>query len=450
MTRRINRQPDIIYFVVHDIGKHTSNYGVPVATPNLRAFGETGAVFENAFCASPPCSPSRGVAMSGRYAHCNGLMGLVNKGWTMPRSVRTIVDELNDFGYETAHFGFQHERAAECDNRYQVQGDLNRFVEQTVDHALRYLNEHRNGEKPFYVNIGVQEAHGSLWVPGGGYFKERSGVYGIDPPDQVHVPKDFPDNAQTRDYLGRFQACIRHMDRHFGRFIREIDRLGYGANTLVVFTTDHGMYGSRAKGTLYDRGVEIATLMRFPGVIQPQTQIKHLISNLDFLPTFLELCGAPIPSYAQGKSFRPMFSGKSYQPHEAIFTERNDHEIYDPMRAVRTRQWHYIRNLDPQAKRYLLPQEILELKDAGLRDSWPNSLIETGSPGEKALFPARPAEELYDVEKDPHEFVNLAGNPDHCGVLNDLAARCDRWMQETNDPALQGPISQPDNSPGNH
>lgn len=440
--KKRDTRPNIIYFIVHDIGKHVGAYDVPIDTPNLNRFAAEGVIFDHVFCASTPCSPSRGAAMSGQYAHTNGLMGLVNKGWSMPRSVRTIVDYLDDAGYETAHFGFQHERNNSVDNRYQIQGSQDRYVENTVKNAIEYLESRKGADKPFYLNIGTQEVHASMWAPGGvlNVRDERGKVYGIDQPERTYISKDFPDNKRSRDMLARFQACIRYMDSQFGNLMNAVDRLGFRENTLFIFTTDHGIVGSRSKSTCYDRGMEITTLMRMPGTIPEGARIDKLISNVDFLPTFLEMTGTPIPEITQGRSFWSLLTGGEYEPREAVFFERSYHEKYDPVRSVRTKKFHYIRNLDPNAKRFLIPEEIMNLEDPLMREEWPNGALHGKDLEKLKHFPDRPREELYDVQNDPHEFVNLAEEPKYATVLKDLSAKCDKWMAETDDPVLDGPI----------
>lgn len=436
------RRPNIVYFVCHDLGRHLPHFGVPIATPHLLQFASEGVTFQRAFCTSTPCSPSRGCAMTGQYAHTNGLMGLVNKGWSMPRSVRTIVDELNGAGYETAHVGFQHERNREEYNRYAVQGPLDRRVERTVDHALAYLESRCNAKQPFYLNVGVQETHASMWAhdawlnEGGA----RTRLYGIDAPEDVFVPPDFPDNRESRWMLGRFHGCIRFMDLHFGRFVAALDKLGFRDNTLIVFTTDHGVAGSRHKGTCYDRGLEIATFMRWPGVMAAGRLSDAPIGNIDFMPTLLEAAGEPVPAAIQGRSFWPLLTGEPYAENACVFAERNHHERYDPIRSARTRRYHYILNLDSTCGRYLLPHEILALDDPARRESWANGALAFDRPENRNLFLDRPAEELYDCETDPHEFCNVATLPEYSAVLSDLRGRCRRWMEETCDPALAGPI----------
>jgi len=453
-NRSPKKRPNVLYIVVHDLGRYFSPYGVNIDTPNLQAFASEGITLENASCACPPCSPSRGCAVTGMYAHNNGLAGLVNHGWSLPVDCRTTVDYFNDAGYETAWAGFQHERLDPKENRYQVnlphrQGkeDTDVFIENAVDDAIEYLTNKRDKSKPFYLNIGTQEAHGSLWAPDGYYpkiFDRPKKLYGIDNLDDVLIPAQIPDNHHSRVMFSRFVPCIRYMDRQFGRLMAAVKKLGLEENTLVVFTTDHGVMGSRAKGTAYERGMEIGTIFRLPGVIQPSERMREVVNNIDFLPTLLDATGiAYSPEKIQGRSFWPRISGGEWTAPEAIYTERLWHENYDPVRTVRTERYHYLRNLLPAPKKFMLPHEILASPNPKVRATWPNHYIfasDLTQPDHPrlAMFGTRPHEELYDLHNDPEEFVNLADDPAHAALKKKLSAMCDTWMTETKDPGLAG------------
>jgi N-sulfoglucosamine sulfohydrolase len=443
-------RPNIVYIVCHDLGKHLNCYGISeVTSPGLDRLAGEGVMFTNYFCQSPACSPSRGCAMTGQYAHTNGLMGLINSGWAMPPETRTIVDEFNDAGYETVHFGFQHERYAPAENRYQIEGcpfypwddrdvRIQEWAEVAVDNAIAYLTNHAGSDQPFYLNIGTLEVHESRW--GGTQFlvgsaENRSDVYGVDPRDRVNIPANLPDTPLFRERMARFQGAIRYLDSQVQRLLNAIGRLGYRENTIVVFTTDHGIANERAKGWLYDRGVEIALLMRLPadlgaGALR-HAVVDDLIANIDIAPTLLEAAGIPIPSRIQGRSFWPRLIGAPYEPREALVTERNYHGEFDPMRAVRTRRYHYIRNFDADARRAHLPTDLSPAQRAAFRlpqRLWPEHTA------------PRPTEELYDICADPNEWDNLAENPQFAGVKDELAQHLDRWMIETVDPLTAGPI----------
>ncbi len=440
-------RPNIIYIVPHDLGKHLNCYGVEgVTSPGLDRFAREGVLFDNAFCSSPCCSPSRGCAMTGQYAHTNGLMGLINLGWSMPEKTRTIVDYLNEAGYETAHFGFQHERYHPAANRYQVEGVPfypwhdpfprdEEWIENVVDRAVTYLESRVGSDRPFYLNAGSLEVHSSRWQ-GPTHYPEgnpenRHVVYGVDPHDRVYMPRYIPDTPQLREMMGRFQGAIRYLDSHVQRLFDAVERLGYRDNTLVIFTTDHGIANMRAKSWLYDRGVEITLMMRLPGTIPQGHVVSDLIPNIDIAPTILEAAGVEIPPAMQGRSFWSRLTGGEYAPHDAIYIEKNYHGAYDPVRAVRTPRYHYIRNLDPEARRAWLPGDVPTMNESF--EGWYNELWPEPS------LP-RDEEELFDIVNDPDEFTNLADDPAHQEIRNRLALQLRRWMEETDDPLLQGPI----------
>jgi N-sulfoglucosamine sulfohydrolase len=435
--RFVSRSPNIVYFVCHDIGRHMGCYGAQVQTPCLDAFAREGTIFNRAFCNSPACSPSRACAMTGQYAHSTGAVGLSHMGWPLDLRHRTIVDALNDADYETVLSGVNHERHPRTD-RYQV--DLTRTwddwkTERAVRNALDYLKA-RDCSRPFYLNIGSQQPHASTWH----LADDLHG--GVVPPEDVWMPPYCADTPATRGQFGRFQAAIRYMDRHFGALLEGLDSLGLTEDTVVVFTTDHGIAVPRSKGTLYERGVEIALLVRLPGADGAGRRVDPLVQNIDFAPTLLELAGAPVPPEMQGRSFRALLTDGAYTPHEAIFAERNFHgerahrgaegyvDRYDPVRAIRTPDFHYIRWFRPDIKpRPLLPWEVSDA-EGGIEgklpdDAWPASDLR------------RNPEELYHVAIDPQEFVNVADRPEYRHIKSDLADRLSQWMRDTGDFALQ-------------
>ncbi|MCC7205257.1 MAG: sulfatase [Phycisphaeraceae bacterium] len=424
-----SRPRNIVFVICHDLGRELGCYGAGVATPNLDRFAGQGARCDAAFTNSPCCSPSRGTIQTGRYAHHNGLMGLVNQGWSMPLAERTIVDHLNDAGFETLHTGFQHERAKHAMNRYSTQLAPDHRSEDVFARAIAHLAQ-RKDSRPFYMNLGLLEVHESGWNSQD-RFDHGSRYEAFMPAlEEVHVPPWLPDVKPIRREMRRFRGCIRFMDHHFATLIEGLDKLGLAENTLVVFATDHGISGVRSKSTLYDHGVEVALMLRGPGV-RTGMVVDDLIQTVDIAPTLLEAVGVEAPAGMDGRSFWPRLTGEAYRPHEMIFTERNYHGGFDPMRAVRTRRYHYIRNFADAPKWQWLPGEVERFNDrfeAWYNDLWP------------PLSKPRPAEELYDVMADPHETRNLAGDAALADVRRELAAALHRWMVETNDPLLQGPI----------
>jgi N-sulfoglucosamine sulfohydrolase len=446
------KRPNIVYFVTHDLGKHCSLYGIPVPTPNLDALGAEGIVMDNAFCTAPPCSPSRGCVMSGHHPYRNELLGLTNYEWSMGHNVPNIVDIFNTNGYETISAGFTHERQGGPKAMgYQKilrkrRGMENNFIENAIDDAVGYLQQRGRDDKPFYLNIGTMEVHGSQWGPRSAFAKENGrGVakFGVDRAEDTYIPAEMPKNEYSYEMMRHFAPCVRYMDLHLARIIEAVKALDDAENTLFIFTTDHGILGSRGKGTAYDHGMEIATVFHQPGRLRGGQRNSDLFNNIDFFPTLLEYAGIEAPHNFGHSHWRGLLGDRSYKSQEHIFTERNYHENYDPVRTVRTKEFHYLRNFHPFAKKYPTPDELLASDDPVYRNCWPAENTLAGPDhSAKALahLPNRDREELFDIVNDPFETRNLAYDPNYATVKNRLAGLCEKHMDATGDPVRYRPI----------
>jgi len=423
---------NIIYLVAHDLGKELGIYGSPFETPNVDRFAQKGALFNEAYCSSPCCSPSRGCAMTGQTAHTNGLTGLANPGWewSLPESTQTITDDFNRHGYETVHSGMQHERQSKHENRYQKYLESEGWVESAVDAAIRYLKEKKQepGPRPFYLNIGTNEVHSGQWET----YKHdrtysRAEVYGSADPGQIDLPGYLPDFPELRKEWAAFFGCVRYWDEQVGRLLDTIEQLGYNENTLVVITTDHGVATHRGKGTVYKEGIEISLAICGPG-IRAGSRFDQLIPNIDFLPTILDACGLSVREEVEGRSFWPLLKGENYQPHDYITVERNFHDEFDPMRAIRTPDYMFIENFDTSMPQWYLPHEVKALRpnyQKWFMEMWPE-------PVEK-----RPRLEFFDRREDPREMQNRAQDPACHDTMESLRKQLHAWMEKTEDPILQ-------------
>jgi len=403
-------RPNILYIIAHDLGADLGCLGHPtVETPQLDQFAAEGVKFTSYFCVATACSPSRGAIMTGRYSHANGLIGLANRGWSLPETERTTVDHLNDAGYHTVNFGGQHERKATSSYRYKHAGPPGRRKSDLLaDDVCEFLKRHDPKIGPFYLNVYSQDVH-APW--------DRPEFLGKYSPDDIRPPAFLPSFPFVRKALSAFYGSVSFMDAQVGRILDTLRQTGLAENTLVIFTTDHGISFPRAKSGIYDPGLTTALLMRWPGRFKPGTVCNHLLSNVDLLPTQLDLLGLPIPKEIQGRSFAPALLGGSYTPNEHVFAERNFHDDYDPMRAVRTSRYKLIRNYS-ERPRHKLPSEATE-------DDTFATLRTSDKP--------RPFEELYDLQKDPNEFTSVADDPAYASALQDLRQRLDKWMSDTGD-----------------
>src|SRR5919202_1804918 len=291
-------KPNILFFTCHDLGRHLSCYGhATIRTPALQALADEGVRFDNVFCTAPQCSPSRASLHTGRYPHAAGVLGLAHHpfGWRLDPSVKHFAQMAADAGYSTTLVGMQHliERGSAQELGYQRVLPVAPAPDE-AEQSIALLRELSSSQRPFYLEIGFEEPH-------------RPYDFGGAQPDDsrgVAVPAYLPDSPEARTDLAAFQGAIRQMDGAVGRVLAGLDELGMAEQTLVVFVTDHGAAMPRAKGTLYDPGIEVAMLMRWPAAgVGGGGVIEHLVSNVDVTPTLLEAIRLEAPPGVQGVSF---------------------------------------------------------------------------------------------------------------------------------------------------
>lgn len=412
-------RPNILLIVCHDLGRYLSCYGrQPISTPNLDRLAAEGILFTQHFCTCPSCSPSRGSIVTGRYPHSNGLVGLVNNGWELPQSEKTLAQYLQDAGYDTRLVGQQHERKPEDAaslgyDRVIPRGPAGAQAPQLAGEVVKCLAEPH--ERPFFICMGTSEPHRPF------------GADDIDEPGDVFMPPFLPRGAVVAREMAGFTNLVQRLDDAVGSVLQALDRKGLAQDTLVIFTTDHGIDMPRAKGTLYDPGIETALLMRWPKRIAAGSNSHQLLSNVDLVPTLLQMLDVHIPDPIQGRSFLPLLDGQDCKPRDAIFAEKTHHCAYDPMRCIRTQRHKYIFNFGK-----LRPLEIPADVDMDTLASVPHLYTER-----------RPLAELYDLAADPNEQENLAGAPDTAQIEAELHQGLHQWMQETDDPLLEGILPIP-------
>jgi len=414
-------RPNIICITWHDLGRHLGTYGwKSVDSPCLDALASQGIRFDHAFCTAPLCSPARASLMSGLYPHNHGMMGLVHRNWRIHENVRLLPQYLNEAGYRTLLFGFQHEAPRNQGQMlgYQETWEASRDGTEVSRHFGQWLHDKGRGEKPFFASIGFAQVHR----------EHAHGHSRASDPATVKVPAYLPDIPAVREDLADYEGLICAADAAAGIILDALRETGLADNTIVIFTTDHGSDYPRAKSSLYDPGIETALIVHWPNVVRPGRIQKSLISHVDILPTLLEIAGAPVPAALPGRSFLFLLKEEPGERRTEIFSERTWHATYDPMRCIRTEHYKLIRNFRP-GRPLLMPPEFIERIGKKTTEQY------FGVP--------RPEYELYHLHHDPDETHNLIGNPDHAEEEADLKARLQRFLEETHDPILQGNISPP-------
>lgn len=226
------------------------------------------------------------------------------------------------------------------------------------------------------------------------------------------------DNDAARQEMAAFQGNLRKMDAAVGQILRSLDDAGLAEQTIVIYTTDHGLALPRAKATLHEAGMEISLLVRQPGRIEAASTCDALLSNVDFTPTVLEMCGIDRPDNLDGRSFAGAFAGEPVG-REAVFAEFGGHGAAE-FRAVRTDRHRLIRSFQ-NGREFKAPVDLAR------REQGRNL----------------PFVRLYDLEADPQEFHDLAEDLGCAEIRADLDGRLRAWMADVGDPLLEGPIATP-------
>lgn len=427
-----HNKPNIVVFVSHDTGRHISPYGIQtVKTPNAERLAEEGVLFTNSFCTAPGCCPSRAGLFSGRSPHAVGMLGQTGAwaGFRFCSEATHAAAHFKTLGYETMLLGLAHEVAgAGCPDSYfgGIGFDILRHSSRLFAKDLRtkmskVLDDRDAAEKPFYLQIGTQETHTA-------YLRD-----GVEPFDELGVTiPDSPalcDGPGTRQQFAELQGSVNRLDEGLGHVMDVLEERGLAGNTLLVFTSDHGLPMPREKTALYDRGIGVFLLMRYPGVFPEGLRSDALVSNIDVLPTLMEAAGGVAPDEMEGRSFYPLLTGGTHRPREMLFAEKTFHTSYDPIRCVRTKRHKYIFNFESvRAENYCLDIYNKPVLLENL-DSLPKT-------------PDR-FDEMYDLEADPGETNNLAEDPEQQDLRHRLASAMVSWMAETGDPLLRGPVGSP-------
>lgn len=418
-------RPNILLIITHDTGRFLGCYGRGVETPHLDRLAADGVRLDRAFCTAPQCSPSRVSILTGRAPQEVGMHGLVGDGFSVPDAAETLPKRLKAAGYSTHIFGFQHEN----DNRPAALGYDHDHIPHGEHEVPKFLAAHITPRLCDW--LGSRPA--GPWMAAVGFFETH-----IPFPDwpaaaveleRVRPPAWLPDQPALRHDTAMLHRSIRLVDDCVGRIMDALAAAGQADDTIVVFTTDHGIAMPRAKGSMFDPGLEVAMLLRWPRGLPTNRVASAMVSNADLAPSLCQLAGLD-GCIGSGVSFAPLLAGGAWRPRDELCAGLSWHGgAYAPQRCIRTERWKLIRRWGVQ------PADVLP------QDYWSSC---AGGPFLKPLF-AQPEPELalYDLAADPHEFLNLAGRPWFADRVADLSGRLEAWMRRVGDPLLAGPIPHP-------
>ncbi|GAA4843107.1 sulfatase-like hydrolase/transferase [Paenibacillus vulneris] len=430
----MNKKPDrpnILWISLEDTSPRFGCYGDPLArTPNIDKLAEEGVTYRNAFATAAVCAPSRSAVITGMYQTSIGTHHMRTEHTNVntpelptpyfavpPAHVKTFTEYLRAEGYYCTN-NFKTD--------YQFASPLTAWDEDGMEAHWR----HREPGQPFFAVFNHILTHeSSMWgdmVRKAYYPNETAEKPLVTDPDKVTIPPYLPDTPKSRQALAKYYDLIEEADQFVGKLLNQLEEDGLADNTIVFLWSDHGEGLPRAKRWPYDAGIRVPLIVRWPGAIEPGQKSDQLVSLIDLGPTVLSAAGAAMPYHLEGQPFL----GKNMQARDYVYATRDRYdEAYDKVRAVRDKKFKYIRNYYPE-KPYLqwIPfshqhpmfQELWRLQLAGQLEGDQQILMQNH----------RPAEELYDCEKDPYEIRNLADHPEYKDVLERMRTALDVWQDK--------------------
>jgi arylsulfatase A-like enzyme len=480
-------RPNVIFIKTDDQRYDSlSMTGHPVTkTPNIDRLAEEGVFFSQAFITSPICGPSRANFFSGQWErkNRNGFYhisknamphAVFDQSWLMrlkaagyftgyigknhvtvgaQKERQSYMKENIDFCYmSTGHLGFDLHKKKVFQNlkhSSQVEGlyeateaflrsdDDQEYFFENADASLKDFLAHRDEARPFCLSINFNLPHEAS-IGGMGGKQSDPEMYRtlyndvreqqplpIGYPNPVSLPEDVFRQDELMNYyqnlkekrlvekMNRMSRAVTAIDGFVGKLREDLEALGVADNTILVFASDHGLllgeHGLGGKTFLYEESVRIPMIIYSPYFTSAEQgkTVNELVVGQDVPATILELCGVPVPASYQGESVLPLIKGESTQWREEVFCENLfTDQGYPRMEAVRGKKWKYIRYFSKEEDRGLY------LPDASIN-------------GEKPVF-----EELFDLENDPNEQVNLAMNPEYASILLDQQKRCQALVTE--------------------
>lgn len=451
-------RPNILWLVTEDMGAYIPPFGDhTVQTPNLTRLASEGVVYPNLYSTSGVCAPSRAAIATGMYPSSIGAnhmrtnsntkkTGLKAYEAVPPSEVKMISELLRLNGYY-------------CTNNYKEDYQFKAPVT-AWDESSPYAHwRNRNQDQPFFSVFNFTETHESgLFEPYGfrqietrhyragdtTYHWVKNGLPDAknrtaEPETPIHISKDtkfdippyLPNNKVTQRDMWKLYNNIAEMDRQLGAVLKQLEDDGLLENTIIFFYGDHGGPLPREKRLIYDSGLNTPMIVRFPKKINSAQKDNQLISFIDFAPTLMSLIGVEPPKYMQGQAFLGKYKAEKERHYIHAAADRFD-AVTDAIRAVRNKQYKYIRNYRPQQEYYLplayrenIPtmQELLKLRDAGQLNDIQMQWFRT----------SKPEEELFDCIADPFELNNLAQNIDYTDTLKELRTEMDLWLTAIDD-----------------
>lgn len=425
---------NVIYINTHDSGRMLSPYGYDIPTENLKKLAEDSVVFTNAFCAGPTCSPSRAALLTGTFPHQNGMLGLAQRGFSLYNSEKHLANFLKNNGYNTCLCGIQHEygwyldleknglynlgynEVLTTDSKSFKKEELHLWDRNNAVEVVKWLDNY-NEEKPFLLSFGMHSTHRPYPVEVAEFIDER----------YVVPPYPITNNEENRHDHAQYMTTAHYADENIKMIVDALKRNNLYENSIIIFTTDHGLALPFNKCNLTDTGIGVSLIMKVPNADSNGKVVDSLVSQIDVFPTLCELLNLNKPDYLEGKSFAEAFVDNKAFLDEYIFAEVNFHTSYEPVRCVRTKRYKYIKYYDETWNKVNL---------SNMDESVPKDFLMNNGLKEKIKY----REGLFDLYYDPTERNNLVEDSKYKEVLEKLRKVLLEKQIKTDDPILKGAL----------
>jgi arylsulfatase A-like enzyme len=434
------RRPNILWISNEDMSPRLGVYGDALArTPVLDRLAGQSVRYTRAFTTAPVCAPSRAAIITGMYQNAIGAQHMRTTEDRVPELpgpylavppfyVKAFPEYLRAAGYFTSN---------RVKTDYQFGEPFT--IWDDIGNTAHWRNR-RDPTQPFFSVFNLTVTHESQIFPSS---PARKGKPAVTDPARVVLPPYYPDTPLVRQELARVYDNIADMDAQVGAILQQLEADGLAENTIVFYWADHGDGIPRSKRSLYDSGLHVPLMIRWPRTWAPSDVTAgsvrdELVSFVDLAPTVLAAAGVETPAHLQGRALAGPRAGT---PPEYVFAARDRMDIeYDMMRSARDSRFLYIRNFQPE-----LPYagHIIYRNQSDIMQEWLRLQAEGGLKGESAAWmrTSRPAEELFDTVADPHQIRNLAADPAHRATLERMRQAVVAWMTRIND---QGLINEPE------
>ncbi len=421
-------RPNIVWIFAEDQSDHYGPYRATQAkTPNVDKLAAEGAKFTRAFVTAPVCSPSRSALVTGMYqttigAH-NHRSGRGEIKIDLPGHVRPTPSIMREAGYYVTNGRFNNDESltkGKTDYNFEYPQDLYDGADWSG----------RADGRPFFAQIHLR---------GGKHRNQRTlekvdtvHTNGIDP-QKVKLPPYYPDHSDLRKDWAQYLESIEQVDWEVGRIMARLEREGVAGDTVVFFLTDHGVSHARGKQFLTEEGIKVPLIVRAPGRVEPGLVREDPVAHIDVTASSLYFAGIEIPQWMEG---RTLF-GPNAKPREYVVSARDRcDETVEHLRSVRTKRYKYIRNYLHQ-RPHLQPNRYKDSKAVIKRMHALHAAGELSPAVDRLFYAPRPPEELYDLEEDPWEMNNLAGDAGAKDILIEHRGILDRWIRATGDKGRQ-------------